>query len=357
MNLVHKWGDRGFQHIVVLRALRGLGDFLCAVPAWRALRGAFPSAHITLIGLSEIRSLLGRFPGLFDEWLEFPGFPGIPERPAAVHDLPGFLTAVQARHFDLALQMHGSGGISNLFTMLLGASTTAGFYVPGQYCPDPRTFLAYPAHEPEIRRYLRLLQYLGLPAQADDLAFVTYPADHGALAEALAGQTLQAGRYICIHPGAHEAARRWAPELFAQVADSLAGQGWQVVLTGSAAEQPLTAAVAGHMRAPVLDLAGRTGLGALAALLQGARLLICNDTGVSHLAAALRTPSVVIFLASDQARWAPLDRTRHRVVAWPAAPGARPEDRLAGTTGAQRVLAEAQQLLLDAACAEQLHVS
>jgi ADP-heptose:LPS heptosyltransferase len=85
-------------------------------------------------------------------------------------------------------------------------------------------------------------------------------------------------------------------------------------LTGSAAEKELVLAVSRAMKRTALDLSGRTTLGALAALLSQARLLICNDTGVSHLAAALCIPSVVIFLNSDAARWAPLNRELHRVV-------------------------------------------
>jgi ADP-heptose:LPS heptosyltransferase len=131
------------------------------------------------------------------------------------------------------------------------------------------------------------------------------------------------------------AERRWGPERFARVARGLADRGLQVVLTGTAGEAELTRAVGRELGLPHVDLAGRTGLGALAALVRGARLLVCNDTGVSHLAAALRVPSVVLSDTANRERWAPADHRRHRVLLRDR--GASPED----------VLANADDLLTD----------
>jgi ADP-heptose:LPS heptosyltransferase len=121
-------------------------------------------------------------------------------------------------------------------------------------------------------------------------------------------------RYAALHPGSQLSSRRWPAERFAEVGDALAAEGLEVVITGTAAEAPLTRRVKSRMREPALDLAGRTSLGGLAALIAGARLLVCNDTGVSHIAAAMRTPSVVIACGSDPKRWAPLNRQLHRVL-------------------------------------------
>jgi ADP-heptose:LPS heptosyltransferase len=119
---------------------------------------------------------------------------------------------------------------------------------------------------------------------------------------------------VCVHPGASVPERRWPAERFAAVARAFADRGLRVVLTGTSPEAGLTEQVAREANVACVDLAGRTDLGVLAALLSEARLLVCNDTGVSHLAAALRTPSVVLSTGDNPARWAPADGSRHRVL-------------------------------------------
>ncbi len=305
------------RHLVVVRALPGLGDLLCVVPALRALRAEFPEAEIDLLGLPTAQAFVQRFSHYVNGLIEFPGFPGIKERPTAVRELPAFLAQMHSRTIDLALQMHGSGIVTNPFTLLLGARQTAGFYLPSVCCPDPERFLSYPAFEPEVRRHLRLMAFLGVPLKGEELEFPLNDRDWESFNSIPAARNLMPGEYVCVHAGAIEPQRRWSPEHFAAVAETLASRGYQIVLTGTKVESEINRAVAEEMNTPVINLAGQTDLGSLAVLLSRARLLICNDTGVSHLAAALRTRSVVIFLASDRDRWAPLDQRLHRPVGQP----------------------------------------
>ncbi|MBE9015248.1 glycosyltransferase family 9 protein [Chroococcidiopsidales cyanobacterium LEGE 13417] len=302
------------SQVAIARCLPGLGDLLCIVPALRALRAALPEARMTLIGLPNAQSFVKRFNCYIDAWLEFPGYPGIPEGWRSPQHTQAFLTQVQAQAFDLVIQMHGSGIVSNSFVVLLGAKLNAGFFLPGYYCPDPEWFLPYPDREAEVRRHLRLMAFLDIPLQGEQLEFPLWESDWWELQQISAVHDLQSQHYICIHPGASISDRRWSPRQFALVADALAQQGFAIVLTGTAAETGLTEAVAEAMNTPAINLAGRTSLGALGALLKQAALLVCNDTGVSHLASALQVKSVVIFSNSDPDRWRPLDRDRHRIV-------------------------------------------
>lgn len=331
----YRLGDPLPDKVAVVRALPGLGDLLCWIPALRALRMALPNMQLTWIGLPESAALTSRFSAYIDSWLPFPGYPGIPEVPVLPQHTVSFLMQTQQSHFDLALQMHGSGLIINSFTLLLGARQNAGFFPSEQYCPDPDRFLAYPDQESEVWRHLRLMQFLGIPLQGDHLEFPLRQSDQQEFAAIAAMHDLT--NYICIHPGASVSTKRWSASDFAAVAARLAAQGYQIVLTGTAAEAELTGAIAQIV--PSIDLAGQTSLGAMAILLKRAHLLICNDTGVSHLAAALRVKSVVIFSSSDPQRWAPLDRQWHRVVELPK----HWSDSIGAT--AEAVLAAANDLL------------
>lgn len=310
MPLLHQ---RKIKKLAVFRALQ-LGDMLCALPALRALRTSLPHAHITLVGLPWARQFAERFHRYIDDFAAFPGHPAFPEQPVRHEALPDFYQAMRAREFDLALQMHGSGEISNQIVGAFGARAVAG-YITDNAGAAPECFLAYPNSGAEPLRLLRLAQFLGAQAAGTHLEFPVTEQDETALRESGIAAGLVPGHYICIHPGARLRNKCWAPQRFAEVADQLFREfGLPVVLTGSGQEIDLTTAVAAQMRSPAINAAAPISIGAMAALMKGARLLICNDTGVSHIAAGLRLPSVVIFSIADMERWSPLDRDQHRCI-------------------------------------------
>jgi ADP-heptose:LPS heptosyltransferase len=315
------------RRIAVFRALQ-LGDLLCAVPALRALRAHVPHAHITLIGLPWAASFVERFGAYLDDLLPFPGFPGYPEQEGSIPAFLDFLRAARERRFDLALQLHGSGELTNRIVALLGAPRTAGFKNEGQtpvcrnegqtpVCAqsvsDPY-FWGWPRDLPEIHRYTQLMEFLGVPARGDHLELPLSGTDWEGWEEVVRRHRLSSGAYVCIHPGARLQSRRWPVERFAAVGCALAQEGWQVAVTGSPAEAQLTGELVARLPNDAADLTGQTTLGSLAALISRSALLVCNDTGVSHVAAALDTPSVVVASGSDVNRWAPLDHALHPVV-------------------------------------------
>jgi ADP-heptose:LPS heptosyltransferase len=302
------------ERLAVFRALQ-VGDMLCAVPALRAIRAALPRAHITLVGLPWAAQFVQRYRRYMDEFVAFPGHPAFPEQAVREAELEAFYAGMRGRRFDLALQMHGSGQVSNRIVAEFGAGTVAGCVAPGCPVVDPVSFMTYPEQGPEPLRLLKLAEFIGAPALGDHLEFPLTEEDERELRDSGLAAGLEAGGYICVHPGARIRDKCWPPQRFAELADALADEfKLRIVLTGSAKEADLTAAVAAHMRHKAIDTASPLSLGAMAALMRHARLLVCNDTGVSHIAAGLRLPSVVVFSKADMQRWAPLDQERHRCI-------------------------------------------
>jgi len=319
----------------------------------RSLRAAYPNAQITWLGLPGTEWFRQRFTHLLDDWLPFPGFPGIPEGWQNPKSTVDFFQQMQRQSYDLTLQMHGNGSYINPFLTLLGGKRQAGFYRPGQYCPDARSFMPYPQELSEVERLLKLMTFLGMPEQGRELEFPVSAAEYQMGLRLLEIHSLVPGKYVCLHPGASGGDRRWSITGFIEVARSLARQGYRVVLTGTAAEWDLAHQVYAAVNEPgtplPLNLASRTSLSGLAVLLSHSALLVCNDTGVSHLATALKVPSVVVFSNSEVERWSPSDRYRHRVV----------DSRVAGSATLPIVLMHAGELLRlqqwDSALAEVCH--
>lgn len=299
---------------------------LCAVPALRALRAGEPDAHITLIGLPWAREFVSRFSDLLDDFMAFPGMEGMPEQPCQHDAVAAFYADARARRFDLAIQLHGSGTLSNEVLRRLAARQTAGFCAtPAEAAVHGRVAAEGSAREArellvpwpdgnEIERLQGLMRALGYPAVDPHLAFPLGPLDQAGWQHLADRHGLLPGRYVCVHPGARMLSRRWPVERFAELAQRLQAR-WPVVITGAPDERMLAHRLAAMVGGKVVNLCGQTSLGTMAALIAHARLLVCNDTGASHIAAAMDTPSVVVSCGSDSARWAPLDATLHRVLA------------------------------------------
>jgi ADP-heptose:LPS heptosyltransferase len=309
--------DKNVNNILVFRALQ-LGDMLCAIPAIRALHFAYPGARITLAGLPWTKMLAERFPGYIHDIIPFPGYPGFPEQPFNPLAFPGFLSEVQEQNFDLALQMHGSGIISNPLVALFNAKTTAGFYTRDHYRPNADFFIEYPHHLHEIERHLKLVEALGVNTITSDLEFPITEKDEEDFAKA--DLPVQKGEYVIIHPGSRGISRQWSQENFAAIADYCYATGLKIVITGTTDEMGLVEKVKGLMQHEPIIAAGKTSLGAVAVLIKNAAALVSNCTGVSHIAAAVKTKSIVISLDGEPHRWGPLNKKLHSTIDWTTTP-------------------------------------
>jgi ADP-heptose:LPS heptosyltransferase len=302
--------------IAIFRA-RSLGDLLRATPAFRALRERFPAAEITLIGLPWAADFVARSSHL-DHFLPFPGWAGMGDEPSDAAELGQFLATARAAPFDLALQLHDDGAASNGFVAALGARITFG-YRRGEEDRRLDWSMIYRDDEHETLRLLKLVAPLGARTPDRRPVFPVTPVEQANAAALLAMHPTRAGRWhrrlVGLHIGARDPARRWPPKRFAALGDLLwAIHGAALVLTGYATERPLADEVLRELRAPALDLVGRTDLGTFAAVIAQLDLLVTNDTGAPHLAASSGTPSVILFGPTQPARRVPLDSARHRAL-------------------------------------------
>jgi ADP-heptose:LPS heptosyltransferase len=318
------WDPADLRRIAVLRA-NGLGDFLFATPALRALARAFPRAEITYLGRpGMVEFVAGRY-SYVHRVEAVPPFPTI-RPPAATsaaaerwrepaREALAFFARHQARPIDLAIQMQGGGAQSNPFVRMLGARRSLGFKAPDVRVPLD-VDLIYQLYQPEVMRYLELVSLIGVKPDGWHTEAPELPSDVERLAAVWPGAV--DAEFVVIHPAVSDPRRQWPLERFAAVAERIQRRHrLPVVVSGSPAERAVARALTNLTSAPLLDLSGRLDLGALAALLRRARLVVCNDSGPSNLAYAVGAPCVTIYWCGNLVTAGPFGRRIHRpVVSW-----------------------------------------
>jgi ADP-heptose:LPS heptosyltransferase len=261
--------------LVVLRAL-GLGDLLTGVPALRALARVFADHERILLAPAALKPLVALMGDAVHVVIDTAGTRRLPDR----------LPDGAPRRAEVAVNLHGRGPQSTDLLRHLAPRRLIAFGIQARWDDA----------EHETARWCRLLGRAGISCDPSDLdiAAPAGPAPHP-------GATV-------IHPGAGAPARRWPAERWAAVARAVPRP---VVVTAGPGEERLARTVAAESGAQVFG----GDVGALAALVAGARRVLCADTGVAHLATALGTPSVVLFGPTPPALWGPpADRARHRVL-------------------------------------------
>lgn len=160
---------------------------------------------------------------------------------------------------------------------------------------------------------------LGLPADVPLPPSITPPrlqvaaAQQAAVKQKFLAFPASAGTLLALCPGAeYGSAKRWPPEYFAAVARQQIANGSNVILLGSSKDAAITATIAAAVHSPhCLDLAGKTSLAEVIALLTLADKAVSNDSGLMHIAAAVGTPVVALYGSSDPTYTPPLSEAAH----------------------------------------------
>lgn len=288
------------QNILVVR-LGNLGDIVVALPAFHAIRRRFANARITLLtsptrrGAPSAQDVLARDTDTFDDIILYyddqSGKPTFWKYLAARIRTGAIDTVIFLPDDKCRLR-----NIAKHLTLLTASGVRVYHGCQLRTAKDHRT------HQTD--RLMKLLAPLEIDG-VEPVPWIRYNTED----EAVAARLIEGmpRLVVALQCGAKRPANRWSPESFATVGRQLAGaHGAGIILTGSLAEHPFTADIASAIGPAARNLAGQCTVPQLAALLHRCALLISNDTGTTHVAAAVGTPVITIFSARDHAhRWHP----------------------------------------------------
>lgn len=300
-----RWDWRSVGRVLVVR-LRSIGDTVLATASLDALRRFLPEARIDVLLESWVAPVLAGFDAVDDVLMVERGSTASRARVAR---------RLRAARYDVAYNLHG-GTTATLLTRASGARHRVG-YASYQYsrlynhAAPPSSELWGRAQTHSAEQQLALLGWTGVPVsdRPRSRLVVTESAAASVRERLRAARLDEAGPLALLHPAAAFETKQWAAANFARVAEDLSARGFQVVATAAPNERRVVAELTEHSASPVFSFTDLS-LPEVTALAARSRLFVGNDSGIAHIAAAVRTPSVVIFGSSNVAHWRP----------WAAAP-------------------------------------
>ena len=286
------WESLDAQRICVIKP-SALGDVVQALPVLNALQVRFPRAEVTWVINRELAPLLTDQPGLHRTLLF--------ERGGGIRRFLRLLRDLRRSRFDLVFDLQGLAR-TGLMTVASGAPVRIGLETAREgsqwtcHALIPATGREVPAHA----RYGRVAEVLGVTQVTRHHPIMISAADGQWWTETLGPWPRP---LAVLHPGAKWVTKRWPAEQFTEVALRQAQTfGGTVVLIGGNSERGVCLEMAGAITRQghrVLNLAGETTLKQLAAVVEGADIVVSNDSGPMHLAAAMGTPVVGLFTCTS----------------------------------------------------------
>jgi ADP-heptose:LPS heptosyltransferase len=333
-----------FESVLLVRQHHQMGDMMLAVPALRAIKETYPTARVGVV-TSTINGAVLRNHPYVDRVFTYDK-----RDPLAT---PRLVRAIRRERFHLAIALHT---VSFSFTTLMIAVLSGARVRVGSTSPDvgdlAGSYLNFtlPLPSPaeleamnEAEHNLYPLRAIGI--HTDDISPLMVPAPESERwAEGFAAECWTEGTVrLVVHPGAGKEENIWPPESFARVVDGVARLR---PVSLAVVEGPRDAPAVAAFRAACgvsARVARARPIGDIAALLRRADLVVCNDTGVMHVAVAAGARTLAVFGPTDPARWAPRRDNLHVARA--------PDGRLASVTP-ERVVRKAAALLGLVALAE-----
>jgi ADP-heptose:LPS heptosyltransferase len=306
--VVRRWAHgtaRGEIRSILVSRRGRVGDFVVVLPMLGALRARYPRARIVLGVDAEMpaRALLGES-GLVDEIrrLDHLSEPSFLARLRGLIRLflEGFDVVISGEDFSLIQEAFYSG--APLLVGMDDGHPLQRWNAPRLPCDPART---------AAENHLALAELLDARPRRDERAPRIPRSPSTSNVKWMPPGLAPGSPFVVLHPGAQKPSRRWPSENFAQLARHIleARPDLRVVLSGTSEETPLVSAILESLPAGIrgrcLSSAGRTDLAGLVSLLDRARLLVCNDTGVMHLARARGTPLVALLGPENDRYWGP----------------------------------------------------